>query len=717
MLVALVCAVVLALQVATAHAHSPHDDIYDVVLSPRYEQDGTAFTISRDMFLKTVDGGETWTNIVRGLDNKYQLNSIDISEQDPRVLFMSSRGDGVYKSTDEGASWLKVNTGLTDLDISLVDVSPHSHDVVVAVPAARGLLMTSNGGESWHAVSDDGDRVTAVAFAPDSPNIVVVGDAHGSVSVSEDGGRSWRSTSIPGAGHIRSIAVSPEYSSDGTFFVGTRSGGTFRTTNRGASFSVRNRGLTDRSISSIVMGPNYSADATMWVSTWSKGAFTSKDGGASWSRTGKGLTTNKQRDEEGYEDRPQFGRMRLAAGSEEDRAPVLYLGGFDGLFRSTEGGRNWHEVQTLPSTLVVNVAVSPDYARDSTVAVSTYINGVSLSQDAGKTWKPINNELAEPRFYRSGPDRFARLFAVGFSPNFPADDTLFCAGWTYILKSTNGGRDWHRLELSKDELQLQQLIMAISPDYARDQSIFFGNRFGQVWGSTNGGADFSIMEATAPTHIWSMVISPRFAADGTLFVGSTTGVSKSVDRGHTWVATGSGPRYVTNLAVSPAFQQDQTMFAGTRSGLFVTRDSGQTWQMVTGTLFESDPYIEAVAVSPAFESDRTVLVSVRGVGLFKSADGGMTFAPVGHDLMADNQLLANFSNPVAVPIVFSPNYATDQTVYGVSGAEVFRSTDGAETWTEITPPITIHEVPASSANPSSSSESSGFTDHSPSTTR
>ena len=27
---------------------------------------GTAFTISRDMFLKTVDGGETWTNIVRG---------------------------------------------------------------------------------------------------------------------------------------------------------------------------------------------------------------------------------------------------------------------------------------------------------------------------------------------------------------------------------------------------------------------------------------------------------------------------------------------------------------------------------------------------------------------------------------------------------------------------------------------------------------------------
>ncbi|NEQ54370.1 MAG: hypothetical protein F6K11_30285, partial [Leptolyngbya sp. SIO3F4] len=116
-----------------------------------------------------------------------------------------------------------------------------------------------------------------------------------------------------------------------------------------------------------------------------------------------------------------------------------------------------------------------------------------------------------------------------------------------------------------------------------------------------------------------------------------------------------------------------------------TQDGGDTWTEVAGA-FGDSPYIEAVAVSPDFVNDQTVIVSVRGRGLFKSTDGGQSFVAVG-DAAIPLAIVSNFEY-AAMPLVFSPNYGTDQTLYGfgsVSG-EIFKSTDGAETWQTITLP-------------------------------
>ena len=78
-------------------------------------------------------------------------------------------------------------------------------------------------------------------------------------------------------------------------------------------------------------------------------------------------------------------------------------------------------------------------------------------------------------------------------------------------------------------------------------------------------------------------------------------------------------------------------------------------------------------------------MSLRGKGLFKTVDGGTTFTQVGDDLSNHNHSLANMYGfwPPVTPIQFSPSYSLDRTIYGVSETNVFRSTDGGNTWVNL----------------------------------
>jgi photosystem II stability/assembly factor-like uncharacterized protein len=134
------------------------------------------------------------------------------------------------------------------------------------------------------------------------------------------------------------------------------------------------------------------------------------------------------------------------------------------------------------------------------------------------------------------------------------------------------------------------------------------------------------------------------------------------------------------LAISPNYVVDQTVFAGKANGLSVTRDAGATWTALTAAPLSPASRIEALALSPGYATDGTVLVSVRGVGLFRSTDGGSTFVATGVSLRFANILPADFDAPTSQPLQFSPAYATDRTVFAYGQTHVVKSPDGGNTW-------------------------------------
>jgi photosystem II stability/assembly factor-like uncharacterized protein len=189
-----------------------------------------------------------------------------------------------------------------------------------------------------------------------------------------------------------------------------------------------------------------------------------------------------------------------------------------------------------------------------------------------------------------------------------------------------------------------------------------------------------------------MVISPDFAEDRTLYMVGESGVYKSTDAGETWESTTAKMTSIATadnlqIEISPNYPQDKTLYLSTYNGLFKTTDAAKTWQSVAISNVAPDrTFLEGVALSPNYAKDGTVIVSLRGKGLYKSVDGGKSFAPIGDARLAFSRM---YNVPCAGrPIKFSPNYAKDKTIFGFGTANtnIYRSTNGGETWKVLVTP-------------------------------
>ena len=119
--------------------------------------------------------------------------------------------------------------------------------------------------------------------------------------------------------------------------------------------------------------------------------------------------------------------FRTVAAARRQSGVVLYEAGFDGLFRSDDGGRRWHESQALVD-FVVGLDVSPDYAHDRTVAAAGYVKGAYLSTDAGDQWSTIDHGLQQdlgagnkfaPIQVGPGPAQpLLRQYVLGIAPGY-----------------------------------------------------------------------------------------------------------------------------------------------------------------------------------------------------------------------------------------------------------------------------------------------------------
>ena len=686
-LVLLVIFVTLIVDVDGAHAHAPHDDVSDIALSPTYAEDQTAFAIVRTKVMRSTDGGRTWREIVRGLGDETQLLArLAIAPSDAQVIYVTTRGEGVLKSDDGGTSWRPANRGLTNPSLEQIAVSPASPDTVLAAGAIGGLFRTSNGGRSWSVVEGLG-RVTSLAFLPDGSR-VLAGDAEGRVTSSDDGGTTWTPLLTVNEGDaVTALATGTTRDAADTLFAATASGRLFRSNDAGELFVPLDAGPPGEEVRSLELSPHYVDDTTLWASTWHSGVFRSTDGGNTWEPMADGLTTDPQADEVGV---PQFRAVAAGVDSSGDRS--LFVGGFDGLFRYDEHRETWDQVETLADH-IVGLAVSPNFANDQTVAVTSYVKGAFLSQDGGGTWRIANEGLTVDDV---GPgNKFAplrRLHNVVFSPDYAHDGTIFSANWVTVVKSTDRGASWQEIEVSPPPPGevLRQFVLAVSPSYSSDRTVFAATRQGEVFRSEGAGEPGTwTAVGSFGERVRSLVLSPDYANDGVLYAGTVAGVYTSTDRGSTWDA--AGPRMRTPpqgreidpgalVAISPAYGADGTVFAGTDSGLFVTRDAGRSWSEITAAPLTASSRVEAIAVSPDYQNDRTVLDSTRDRGLLLSTDGGASFREVGSELFDSNHLVADFSNPTSAPIQFSPTFARDRTIFAYAQTDVLRSTDGGASW-------------------------------------
>jgi len=698
----------------TASAHSPHDVVFEVRCSPGFPQDDRLYALVRSNFLVSNDRGVTWRRKVNGLDHQHMLTSLDVADEG-RTVFVTSLGDGVYRSQDSGETWQRVNDGLESLVIDLVAASPEQSGQAFVADVMGGLYRTTDAGDNWQKVEGSFGKVTAIVYVSHERGTTLMGDHQGGLYRSEDGGRNWEEIyRVPEFGGVAAIAVSPAFVSDPVVLVGTATGRVLRSGDGGESFDSIVVSNARRPIVSFAMSPEFADDRIAFASVWNEGVYYSADGGKEWGIRNSGLTRDVQAAKLG---RPDFSRLSVSPGFAADR--TVFLAGFDGLFQSGNAGRTWQQTPTLSMTNIVGLAVSPNYPGDRTLVLTSWLWGAFLSDDGGSTWRAINKGLRDPYARDEG---LVRLFSVVFSPDYAADKTLFTSTWYDFFKSTDGGAQWRRIpsvEAHKDVIANYGSFIAVSPNLRDDGIVYLGTKTGLIFRSNDAGESFVVLKNTK-TMIGAVVVSPSFADDQTIFIGETRGIHCSRDAGRSWefsrliepalnfempvspaypeeattawkesILSQREKAFTIKIAISPAYATDKTVFAGTADGLRRSLDGGRSWQRLAGGGFDEHAYIEAVAVSPEFEQDETLVVSVRGRGHYRSRDGGDSFSEIGADLATNNVLLAHYvgMTPKFPSIVFSPAFASDRTLYGFSDTGLFRSVDGGTSWKALPTPV------------------------------
>ena len=77
------------------------------------------------------------------------VQALAVDPSTPATLYAVAAGAGIFKSTNGGASWTAVNTGLTSKDVLAVAIDPSTPSTVYAGTESDGLFKSVNGGKTW----------------------------------------------------------------------------------------------------------------------------------------------------------------------------------------------------------------------------------------------------------------------------------------------------------------------------------------------------------------------------------------------------------------------------------------------------------------------------------------------------------------------------------------------------------------------------------------
>jgi len=119
--------------------------------------------VTRSGVFRTLDGGDTWTDITGGVPDRFP-GDLAVDPGDDSVVFVTLSGFGsshVFRSVNGGDSWQDIGAGLPDVPTSAVVVDPSSSNHLY-VGTDIGIFVSIDGGASWTDFNEGITEVVAV---------------------------------------------------------------------------------------------------------------------------------------------------------------------------------------------------------------------------------------------------------------------------------------------------------------------------------------------------------------------------------------------------------------------------------------------------------------------------------------------------------------------------------------------------------------------------
>ncbi len=534
-----------------------------------------------------------------------------------------------------------------------------------------GLWKTTDGGSTWKPVTDGqlgSSSVGAVGVAESNPDIVYIGmgetELRGNIMQGDgvyrtsDGGKTWTHVGLENTQSIARVRVDP--------------------TNPDRVFVA-------------ALGHPYGPNAE-------RGVFRTLDGGKSWTKV------LFESDSAGAADLiidPSNPETVYATTWQVYRTPWKMWGGgpHSKLFRSTDGGDHWTDLTSnagMPARPIgkIGITVSAADPKRLYAIVEANEGGVFRSDDAGATWKRVNDErkIRQRSFY------YSHIYAD------PKEADVVYALNTSLYRSKDGGKTF---ETVRGLPHGDQHDLWIAPD---DPKRLASANDGGGTVSTNGGSTWT--EQDFPTaqlyHITTTSDVPYHVCgaqqDNSTVCVPSGGWDFMQARGpnHGWYYDVGGGES-GHIAQSPT--DPDVFYAGSQGALLtrIDRRTGQERDVQPDPRFFSGEPASALPerwqwTFPIVFSPVDHALYTTSQHVWKSTDEGQTWTRISPDLtrndpktlgMSGGLITMDMNGPEIYGTVFSlaPSYADANTIWaGSDDGLVHITRDGGAHWTDITPP-------------------------------
>jgi photosystem II stability/assembly factor-like uncharacterized protein len=576
---------------------------------------------------KTTDGGSRWEPMSDKDFKTGSVGAVAVAESDPNVVYAGmgeapirgnvSRGDGVYKSTDAGATWR--NVGLTGTrQISRVRVHPRNPDLVYVAAQGhvwapndeRGIFRSADGGATWKKVLFVDAKTGACDLAMDPINPRILYAAFWQV-----------------------------YRKPWTLESGGTGGGIYRSSDGGDTWKKLAGGLPEGVVGKIGVAASPAREGRVWaiVEAEKGGVYRTDDGGEKWTRVND---ENKLRQRAWY-----YSEIY----GDPKSADIVYVLN-TGFYRSQDGGKTFTGIP-VPHGDNHDLWIDP---QDPLRMIESNDGGANVSVNGGRSWSSIENQPTA-QFYRvSTDDRTPYRVYGAQQDNTPV-----------VIPSAAPGRgiartDWYIVGGCESGW--------IAPNLA-DPDVVYGGCYGGSITRTDrktgqekeivAWPQLAIGQAAKDLKYrfqWNApIIVSRF--DPKTVYHAAQVLLRSRDEGRTWEEASpdltrndrskqgysGGPItyddtgievYDTIFCVAESPKDANVLWAGTDDGLVhVTRDGGKTWTNVTPKGIPEWIQINSIELSPHDASTAYVAATMYKFDddrpyLYKTTDGGRTWSKI-----------------------------------------------------------------------------------------
>lgn len=460
---------------------------------------------------KSTDNGESWFKLENTVD-QFEVYAIYVNRWD-HIFVGTNYRDRLYRSTDGGETWEIINNGYNTSECWAIGENKDGSVMFAGDGQFGQLYRSTNYGGNWELSSN----LPVLSFAVDSSNNIYCGTFVG-LYKSTDDGLNWSQVGFNNAA-VNAIIIDD---SNGVF-CGTgyynNGQGVFYSSDTGNTWT--NIGLEDK----IVLSLAFTSYGSLLAGTNIDGVYETTNMGTSWTQHNTGLF-NKQ-------------VFRLKVNSSDD----VFVGSeFEGVFRSTNSGESFQQVG-LPISGVYNI----DFMGDSLVIAGT-VSGVQKYNRFAKKWENIGQHAV---LAVETDDDGNILAATNGGGLFETTDlgktwinicqtpyilnvkkineTILAATTDYIIRSTDGGNNWENTVVNSG---VENCAIEIN----NNEDIWATGYVGKLFKSKDDGLTFDSISLNFDyIDRNSLLVKDSLIFFGDLTVGK--GIFYSTNYGDTWVNT------------------------------------------------------------------------------------------------------------------------------------------------------------------------------------